>query len=27
VPADDGNDLDIDRALVDAGFVARYAAG
>jgi PAS domain-containing protein len=27
VPADDGHDLDIDRALVDAGFVARYASG
>lgn len=27
VPADDGHDLDIDRALVEAGFVARYAAG
>lgn len=27
VPADDGHDLDVDRALVDAGFVARYAAG
>ncbi len=30
VPADDGHDdhdLDIDRALVDAGFVAKYAAG
>jgi hypothetical protein len=27
VPAEDSHDLDVDRALVDAGFVARYATG
>jgi PAS domain-containing protein len=26
VPADDGDDLDVDRALVEAGFVARYTS-
>jgi hypothetical protein len=25
VPSEDGSELDIDRALVDAGLVARYA--
>ena len=27
VPVEDNHELDVDRALVDAGFVARYAAG
>jgi hypothetical protein len=27
VPAEDGHELDVDRALLDAGFVARYAPG